>query len=126
MQVVIETPRLDLRPGTAERRERHLVERRVPEPAMEALDEAVLQRLAGRDAMPANRYARASDQDGHRGELGAVAADNGPRPARPSEERVEFPGPPEARQRGQALSAINGVDSARALHRNVPHWVLSC
>ena len=50
--VVIVSPGGQNDPGVSERGERRLVQALVAQPPIEALDEGVLRRLAGRDVMP--------------------------------------------------------------------------
>jgi hypothetical protein len=53
----------------------------VPEPPIEALDEAVLHRLAGRDVVPLDADGLRPAQHGVRGQLGVVVADDRAGPA---------------------------------------------
>lgn len=60
----------------AERDEQRLVETLVTQAAVEALDIAVLLRLARRDVVPLDRPLLRPSQDRQAGQLGAVVADN--------------------------------------------------
>ena len=73
----------------------------VAQAAVEALDEAVLLRFAGRDAVPADAGRIRPGQDRVRGQLGAVVADDRVRAASsPANDVVEFPGHAPAGDRG--------------------------
>ena len=71
--VVVVSPEPQHRAGMAEGHEQRLVEAFVTQAAVEALDVAVLLRLARRDVVPLDRSLLRPSQDGQAGELGAVA-----------------------------------------------------
>ena len=74
--VVVDPPCFDDPSGLAKVREQVLVEAFVAQPAVERLDEAVLRRLAGSDVMPFHIAILLPSEDGARGQLGAVVADD--------------------------------------------------
>ena len=59
-----------------QRPEQRLVQQFVAEPTIGTLDKAVLLRLSGRDVMPSDAGLIRPAQDGVRGELGAIVADD--------------------------------------------------
>src|SRR5215204_541800 len=71
--VVITPPSLQYGTGVRQRFEQRLIQQLVAQPAVEALDETVLLRLAGRDVVPADAGRIRPAQDRVRGQLGAVA-----------------------------------------------------
>ena len=73
---VIEPPRFDDPPRHRQARDHVLVEALVAEPAVEAFDKGVLDRLPGRDVVPSNAAFLLPPQDGVGRELGAVVADD--------------------------------------------------
>src|SRR5216684_543901 len=90
--VVITPPGLQYGTGVRQRFEQRLVQQLVAQPAVEAFDEAVLLRFAGRDVVPADTDRIRPAQDRVRGQLGAVVADDGVRAsATPANDIVEFP-----------------------------------
>lgn len=108
---VVVLPGTDLLPGLAEGREQCLVQQLVPEAPVEALDEAVLHRLARRDVVPFDAGALAPRQDRHRGQLRVVVADHHGRAPPPGDHGVKLPGDAMSRQRRvrhqrQALAAV--------------------
>ena len=74
--VVVAPPGLQHGAGVRQRAEQRLVEQLVAQPAVEALDEAVLLRLAGRDVVPADAGLVGPGEDGVGGQLRAVVADD--------------------------------------------------
>jgi hypothetical protein len=74
--VVIAPPALEQASGVSEVVEDLLVQQLVPQPADEALDEGVLLGLARRDVVPVEAGAVGPRQDGARGELRAIVADD--------------------------------------------------
>ncbi|KIT98651.1 hypothetical protein QU38_02935, partial [Staphylococcus aureus] len=97
--VVIVLPGGEHEPGMGQRREQRLVEAFVPQAPVEALDEAVLHRLARRDVMPLDLTFLRPAQDGRRGQFGSVIADHRVRLAAQPDQPRQFPGDPRARQR---------------------------
>jgi hypothetical protein len=77
-----------------------LVEAFVAHPALEALGEGVLRRLAGRDVAPVPFALLGELQDGRRRELGPVVADDDAGPAAPGDQLLEFADDALARQGG--------------------------
>src|SRR3546814_2071702 len=73
--VVIVLPGRQHDPGLSQRGKQRLVEQFVPQPTVEALDEAVLLRFARRDVMPFDPLLLAPAQDRHAGQLGAVVGE---------------------------------------------------
>jgi len=74
--VVVTPPRFQHGTRVGQRAEQRLVEQLIAQPAVEALDEAVLLRLAGRDVVPADTGLVRPGENGVRGRLGAVVADD--------------------------------------------------
>src|SRR3546814_12514961 len=72
--VVVGAPEPQHRAGMAERREQRLVEALVTHAAVEALDIAVLLRLARRDLVPLDRSLLRPPKDRQAGQQGAVFA----------------------------------------------------
>src|SRR6185295_6419880 len=71
--------------------EQRLIQQLVAQPAVEALDETVLLRLAWRDVVPADAGRIRPAQDRVRGQLGAVIADNRVRASTtPTNNIIEF------------------------------------
>ena len=70
--VVIIGPIGDAGSGVIEAEEQGFIEKLVPHPAIEALTEAVLHRLARRDEVPGNAVFLRPGQHGVRRELGAI------------------------------------------------------
>src|SRR5690242_8630909 len=73
-----------------ERAEEGLVQQLVPEPAVEALDQGVLLRLARGDVVPLDASVLTPPQDRHAGQLGAVVRDARDRLAAPGDDRIEL------------------------------------
>ena len=71
--------------------EQRLVEQLVPQPAIEALGEGILDRLARSDVVPVDPLPVGEAEDGVRGELGAVVADNHFEPVAAGDECLELP-----------------------------------
>ena len=82
-----------------ERGEQRLVEQLVAQPTVKTFDEGVLDRFARGDVMPVDLHPLGEAQDGVRGELGAVVADDHCRLPAPGDERFEFARHPQSRQR---------------------------
>ena len=76
-----------------------LVEAFVPQPAIEALDEAVLGRLTGCDVVPIDTVVLLPCKDRPRGQLGAVVADDHAGPAAALDEPIELASDPDAGER---------------------------
>lgn len=74
LTVVILDPGSDLDPGMGKAHEQRLIEKLIAHAAVEALDVAVLHRLARSDVMPLHADLAAPRQDGIAGELGAIVA----------------------------------------------------
>jgi hypothetical protein len=107
--VVIEAPALEPMSGVGEVLEDLLVQELVAPPADEALDEGVLLRLAGHDVAPVDAGAVGPRQDGARGELRTIVADDRRRRTTPGNEPVELardagPGDRRVGDRRQALA----------------------
>jgi len=90
--VIVAAPFFESGAGLGERGEQRLVQELVPEPAVEALDEGVLDRLAGIDVVPINACVRCPGQDRVAGQLGAVVAADRPGLAVDGDEKIEFAG----------------------------------
>src|SRR3546814_2058905 len=86
--VVVVAPEPQHRAGMAERHEQRLVEALVTQAAVEALDIAVLLRLARRDVVPLDRSLLRPSQDRQAGQLGAVVAHDHQRRYARSEEHT--------------------------------------
>src|ERR1700686_555613 len=91
--VVITPPGLQYGTGVRQRFEQRLVQQLIAQAAVEALDEAVLLRLAKRDVVPADAGRIRPAQDRVRGQLGAVVADDRPGVARAGERYRRVPAP---------------------------------
>ena len=74
--VVVDPPCFDDLAGLVQVGEQMLVEALVPQSAVEALDEAILHRLARCDVVPFDAVLLLPSKDGVRRELGAVVADD--------------------------------------------------
>jgi hypothetical protein len=83
-----------------ERGEQRLVEEFVAEPGVEALDECILGRFAGRDVVPVDLLLLAKAQHGHSGQLGAVIGHAHCWPTAPGDDDFQFAYDPQAGQRG--------------------------
>lgn len=102
--------------------EQRLVEEFVPHSPVEGLAEAVLHRTTRRDVVPLDADLLRPEQDGVRGELRSVVADDELRLAVPGDERRQFAGHPPARDRsiwdrGEALffHVVDDVEHAEPL-----------
>ena len=95
--VVIVFPARKRLAGMIERGEDRLVEQVVTEPAVEALDEGVLRRLAGRDLMPFELCLLPPAQDRRADELRPIVADDRQGLARPVDDGIEFTADPRPR-----------------------------
>ena len=73
--IVIVAPGLDDLARFAQADEHVFVQAFIPQPAVEALDESILYRLAGLDVMPGHPIERPA-QHRNAGQLGAVVADD--------------------------------------------------
>ena len=73
--VVVVAPALERAADVWQRAEQGLVQELVAQPAVEAFDEGVLDRLSRRDVMPADVALIGPGEDGVGGQLGAVVAD---------------------------------------------------
>ena len=71
--VVVHAPGCERGAGMAQGREQRLVQKLVAQPTIEALDEGVLGRLAGRDVVPFDLAIVSEGQDGVRRKFGPVA-----------------------------------------------------
>jgi hypothetical protein len=67
--VVVELPPQERGSGLGEAGEQRLVQQLVPQAAVEAFDEAILHRLAGRDVVPVDPRRVSPGQDGVGGQL---------------------------------------------------------
>ena len=95
-----------------QRSEQRLVEAFVAQPPVEALDEGVLCRLAGRDIVPGDPPLGRPAQDRHAGQLRSVVRDAAERPGAAGDDGVQLA--------GDALPGDRGVgDQAEALPREV-------
>src|SRR3989344_2697419 len=74
--VVVDAPALDDGAGFGQEGEDLLVQALVPQPAVEALDEAVLLRPARRDVVPGDASAVGPSEDRATGHLGPIVADD--------------------------------------------------
>ena len=83
--VVVMPPSGAQSPGVGARREDRLVQAFVPKPAVKALDESILLRLARRDVMPGDPTVLVLFEGRRRGQLGAVVTDDRDRPAAPQD-----------------------------------------
>ena len=97
--VVVMAPALDDEPSFGQAGEHLLVQALVAEPAVEALHEPVLLRLARRDVVPADTGPVAPIQDRARRHLRAVVAHDRHRLAALRNERIEFASQPTAADR---------------------------
>ena len=109
--VVVVSPEPQHRAGMAERHEQRLVEAFVAQTTVEALDVAVLLRLARRDVVPLDRSLLRPSQDRQAGQLGAVVADHRMRLPPDAHQAGQFPRHPSTRQRRighqrQALASV--------------------
>lgn len=86
--------------GAGEAAEKMLAEALVPQPADEALNKAVLHRLARRDVMPFDLAVPAPGEDRMRGQVGAIVTDHHARPASLLADAIKLPGHPLAGQGG--------------------------
>src|SRR6185312_12344642 len=98
--VVVDPPCFDDLPCFVEIAEQVLVEALVAQPAVEALDEAILHRLAWCNVVPFDVAFLLPGQDGVRGELGAVVADDYARAASRLDDAVELAHDPWGSKRG--------------------------
>jgi len=89
-RIVVEPPGAEDHPCMAQGGEQRFVETFIPQPAVEAFAEAVLLRLARRDVVPGDASLLRPAQDGHRGQLGAVVADNAARLAADRDCRIQL------------------------------------
>ena len=106
--VVVLSPRSDRLSGLVEVDEQRLVQQLGPHLAIEALDLAFLHGLTRRDVAPLDPLILRPGEDGERGELHAVVADDHAGPASPLDEGGKPPGYPmtgirDVRDGGQAL-----------------------
>ena len=97
--VVVDPPRLDDGPGRRQAPEQMLIQALVAQAPVQALDKAVLLRLAGGDVVPRDRTLLLSAKDGVRGQRGAVVRDDHQRLAPSRDDPVEFACDPLSRQR---------------------------
>ncbi len=119
--VVVGDPAADELAGLVEIKKDCLVEELVAHPAVEAFDEAVLHRFAGRDVVPFDLMIDCPAEDRVRGELGAVVADNHSWLAARFDQHRQLAGDPFARDRGVgdrrqtfARHVVNDVENAEA------------
>ena len=108
--VVVDPPFIDDPAGVRQAPEEVLVEALVPEAPVQALDEAVLLRLAGRDGVPLDATFLLPAQHRMRREFGSVVLDDGKRPAAQFDEAIEFADnpPPGERDVGNQRQALAG------------------
>lgn len=98
--VVIVSPYRKPPPGVSEACEDGLVEEFIAQPSVEALDERILGRLAGRDVMPVDAGAVLPVEHGARCQFRSIVADNGLRLTVEPDELVELPRDARAGERG--------------------------
>ena len=89
--IVIVPPAPQYLSGVGETVEDFLVEAFVTELAIEALDEAVLLRLARRDVVPGDAGFILPFEDGATGQFAAIVRDDGFRPALEPDTAIELP-----------------------------------
>ena len=106
--VVVGLPRRNQLAGMRQRAEQALVQALVAEPAVEALDERILDRLAWLDVVPGDVSLLAPAQDSGRGQFRAVVADDQRRLAALVDQPIEFAGhaPPRQRRVGDERQAL--------------------
>ncbi len=75
--VIIGAPLNQHDPGVGDRAEQRLVKQFIPQAAVEALDKAILHRLAGCDVMPLDRVTFSPAEDRVAGQLRFIVADDG-------------------------------------------------
>lgn len=97
--VVVHPPDLDEGSGRRQAPEQMLVQALVAQAPVQAFDEAILLRLAGRDGMPLNPTLFLPTQDCVRGQLSAVVRDDHHRLAPACDDLVEFARDPPPGQR---------------------------
>lgn len=102
--VVVVAPFGDQLAGVAERAERRLVEALVAQPAVEALHERVLDRLAGLDVVPVDATLLLPGENGRRCQLSAIVADDQMRLAATADDRVEL-----GRRRATCRQRVRGI-----------------
>ena len=100
MVIVVVAPGRDKLPGVAQVGEQVLVEALVAQAAVEALDEAIRHGLSWRDVMPLDLSVLLPFQNGIRGQLRPIIADEHAGIAARSGDTVELTGNALARQRG--------------------------
>ncbi len=100
MVIVIVSPSFDQPSSVTERAEQSLVQQFVAQAPVEALDEAVLHRLARRDVVLGDARFLLPAQDGRRHELRVVVADHHCGPTALSDQGVQLTSDAMARQRG--------------------------
>ena len=88
--VVVVRPCREYLPCVRQRGEERLVQKLVPKPAVEALDEGVLRRFARRGVVPLDDLFLRPHQDRHAGELGPVITDNRVRLAAPGDNDAQL------------------------------------
>src|SRR5271166_5935449 len=99
LAVIIGPPSFQSRPRLRQRPEQGLVQKLVPEPAVETLDERILRWFPGFDIMPGHIPFLRPGKDRVRGQLGAVVADHGPGLAAHRNDAVQLAGHAGARER---------------------------
>lgn len=115
-RVVVGHPGGDQVAGMGEVSEQRFVEKFVPHPAVETLDEPILHRLSRRDVVPLDLGLGAPLQDRIRGQFGPVVGDDHPGLAAPFDQRRQLPCHAAARDRGVG-------DRSEALARDVIHHI---
>src|SRR6266516_3516237 len=95
--IVVVTPLLEREASLRQRAEQRLVQELVAQPAIEALDEGVLHRFAGRNVVPFDPGLVGPGQDGVARQFGAVVTDNRLGLAAPGDQTIELAGDPPAR-----------------------------
>src|SRR5208283_1276778 len=96
--VVIRPPTPKGNASLGQRGEQHLIQKLIPQAAVEAFDEGVLHRLAWRDVVPCDMALIGPCQDGVACEFAAIVADNHLRLAALDNEAIQFPRYAEARE----------------------------
>lgn len=99
-RIVVVAPEGQLTPSVIQAVEDLLVQKFVPEAAVEAFDEGILLGLARVDLVPRHAILVGPFQDGPTGELGSIVADNTAGFAVDPDKGAEFTGNPSAGQAG--------------------------
>ena len=95
--VVIVFPSRQRRASLRKRSKQRLIEEFVAQACVEALDEGILGRLAGRDVVPLDLPFLAEAQHGHSGQFSAIVGQAHRRPPAPGHDDIELTYDPQAR-----------------------------